>query len=410
VRDHVVLLSAGQPSSNPRLVKEAVSLVEKGYKVAVLYCYWTTWAEKGDEQLFREYPSIDWIRVGGHPVHKKGLYWFTRLRHRWVRFLSGIFPGNLRIQQGAYIRCFYELKSAATRCKAALYIAHNLGALAPAALAASGNKTLFGFDAEDYYRGQSSDDSSDAKKAILIENAYIRGGAYHTAASPLIAARYEEHYPGIRPVVINNVFSLQFLQAPPAPYLLNEELKLFWFSQTVGTGRGLEEVIVAMGKVKTRNISCTILGSCSTGMKTGLLSVAASNGVLEQQLRFVEPVLLPEIFRLAADHHIGLATETGMNLNNEIALSNKILSYPLAGAAIVASDTSAQRLFLEAHPGTGQLYKRGNTDGLAGIFDLFMQNPEELNAARQNAYDLAKRSLNWEYEKEAFLEIIKGIV
>ena len=406
----IVLLTAGQPSSNPRLVKEAIALAESGYKVTVLYCYWIAWAEKGDEQLFREHPSIDWIRVGGHPVYEKGIYWFTRIRHKWVRMLSNLFPRNLRIQQGAYIRCFNELKKAAMRQKAGLYIAHNLGALAPAALAARKNKTLYGFDGEDYFRGQSSANDPNAKKVILIEDAYLPDGAYHTAASPLIGTRYKDDYPGIHPVVVNNVFSLSFLQPAPLPYLLNEELKLFWFSQTVGAGRGLEEVIAAMGNLGTQNISCTILGSCSPGMKTQLLSVAASNGVQEPQLRFIEPVLLPEIFRLAADHHIGLATETGMNLNNEIALSNKILSYPLAGLAIVASDTSAQQLFLEEHPGTGRLYKRGDTAGLAGIFDLFMHDPERLNALRQNAYDLAKQTLNWEYEKEVFLGIIKGIV
>jgi len=394
------------------MVKEYTSLKEAGYHVKVLYAYWAPWASVTDEELFSNgtLDRNDFVMVGGSPQYKKWEYDFSRILFKAAR----IFTFQLQVFQvwkWALNRPGLFLAREAIKEKADLYIAHNLAALPAALEAACKWNVACGFDAEDYHLGQL--DEATGKEARLvkkIEDSYIPRCTYISAASPLIGKTYSERLQIKNIPIINNVFSIQYLQPEPMPYRPGDTLKLFWFSQTVGAGRGLEEVIAAMGKAKTRNISCTILGSCSPGMKTYLLSIAASNDVQEQRLRFIEPVLLPEIFRLSAGHHIGLATETGMNLNNEIALSNKILSYPLAGLAIVASDTDAQQLFLEDHPATGRLYKRGDTTGLAGIFDFFMNNPDRLNEARQNAYDLAKGSLNWECEKKVLLETIKRVL
>ena len=406
----ILLLTPGQPSSNPRLVKEAISLASRGYNVTVLYCHWVNWADNGDEELRKQYPQIRWIRVGGHPNTQKGIYWFTRIRHKVYRLCAGIFPDNLYFVQRAYIRCYNELKRTSAAHPAQLYIAHNLGALAPAALAAKRNHSLYAFDAEDYHRGQSSIGDEESKRAKIIEDRYIPGVAYLTAASPLIAASYKQHYPQVNPIVLNNVFSLKYLQPDPTPYQSGNRLKLFWFSQSAGSGRGLENVIEAMGKIKSRNVSLTILANCSTDTKSYFTSLAQAHHLQVEQLQFMEPVLLKDIFVIAGQHHVGLATEMGLNTNYNIALTNKIFSYPLSGLAILATDTPAQELFLKENPEIGRIYKKGDIAGLVESIEWFLNNPAELNHCRESAHRLARESLNWEKEQEKFLQTINAVL
>ena len=405
----IVLLSTGQPSSNPRLVKEAVALADAGYKVSVLYCYWVNWADIQDERLFEQYPSVNWMRVGGHPLKERRRYWYTRLRSKCYRLLTGIFPGNIYVQQNAYTRCFPELKNAAVNHPAQLYIAHNLGALAPAALAAQKNKSRYGFDAEDYHRGQTVE-PNEIRKAILLEDSYLPGTSYYSASSPLIADRYKSDYPGTDPVMVNNVFSLQYLQPNITAYHKGDELKLFWFSQTTGTGRGLEEMIEAMGKIKSVPVSFTIVGNCTPAMKSYFYALAENSHVKREQLHFMEPVSLADVFSLAGKHHIGLALEISTTLNWQVCLTNKIFTYLLSGLAIIATDTPAQKLFFSENTGTGKTYRQGNTTELAELLESFISKPDELNTYRQNAINLAKGSLNWEKEKELFLQTIDGVL
>ena len=48
----IVLITTGQPSSNPRIVKEAISLSEIGYEVTVIYNFWVSWALNYDKKIF----------------------------------------------------------------------------------------------------------------------------------------------------------------------------------------------------------------------------------------------------------------------------------------------------------------------------------------------------------------------
>ena len=76
----ICLLTTGQPSTNPRLVKEADALVEDGYQVHVIYSHWADWASNTDRELLH---TREWTysRVGGAPDGERARYWGSRLRH-----------------------------------------------------------------------------------------------------------------------------------------------------------------------------------------------------------------------------------------------------------------------------------------------------------------------------------------
>jgi glycosyltransferase involved in cell wall biosynthesis len=379
-------------------------LYEAGYKVTVFYSYWTSWADQPDRELKKKHPGIDWIRIGGHPEEERFEYLFSRISFKFFRSLIKFWP-NVFLKKNALNRTSYRLLKKLSSVKADMYIAHGLGVLPAVIRAAKKNKAKAGIDFEDHYSGQWETNSKEYKLYKWVEDNCIPGISYATAASSLIAEKYKQDYPSLSPVVINNVFSKAFLQPALTEYK-GGKLKLFWFSQTVGKGRGIEELIRALGKLDG-DISCTILGSCGIQEKNELLQYAKKNGLEEGQIIFSEPVSPDKIFAIAGEHHIGLALETEESLNRNICLTNKIFTYLLSGLAVLATDTLAQKQFLQSHPGIGNFYTKGNANELAGLIRGYKNNPVLLQLHRSNALALAAGELNWEQEQKKFLTLIE---
>lgn len=406
----VVLLTPGQPSSNPRIVKEAIALADAGYRVKVIYNFWVKWADAADKELIKNNPQIEWVRTGGHPEEEKMKYLFTRVRYKFFRILAAAFPGSITILKHALIRAFYELQKETISTKASVYIAHNLGALAAASNAASKNKSVFAFDAEDYHRGQVQEGSADFLKYRKTEDAFLPGAVYCSAASPLIAEKYKEHYPGMNVFTVNNVFSKKYLQGNHTLYSKGSVLKLFWFSQTVGKQRGLEEVIAAMGLLKHLSVSLTVLGACSEEMKFFFTELAKKNQVSVNHLLFLQPVMQHEIFSIAAQHHIGIAVETEQSVNRQICLTNKIFTYLLSGNAVIANNTKAQELFFKTYPGAGCVFENGNIQQLSTIISELYHEDERLSSMQKNNLQLAASELNWEKEQQLLLNNLESVL
>src|ERR1700733_15027745 len=74
----IVLITSGQPSLNPRLVKEADHLSDAGFDVTVLHAYWNEWGTRYDKELL-EQKKWKAICVGGDPQHKKLTWFLSRL-------------------------------------------------------------------------------------------------------------------------------------------------------------------------------------------------------------------------------------------------------------------------------------------------------------------------------------------
>src|SRR5205807_5593379 len=125
----ICLLTPTQPSINPRIVKEADALAEAGHQVHVLCGHTVAWADESDILLLRK---RKWTcsYVGGVPGSVR--YWWTRARHGAVRR----FPLTWKLSGDtacyALARITPDLRTAAFRVEADLYIAHYAGALVAA--------------------------------------------------------------------------------------------------------------------------------------------------------------------------------------------------------------------------------------------------------------------------------------
>ena len=131
----VCLVTTGQPSTNPRLVKEADALAAAGYRVTVVGAFGGDWAVEADRSLLATkmwpFDLVDWRRE-----RRPLLFWRSRVRQRVAQPLAAWSHAPIRWAEAAVARPAPELAREAMRHPADLYIAHNLGALPAAARAA----------------------------------------------------------------------------------------------------------------------------------------------------------------------------------------------------------------------------------------------------------------------------------
>lgn len=405
---HIVLVSSGQPSANPRLVKEAVAYSEAGHAVTVLYCPLSPWADAYDNDLFKQHPSIKWIRAGYHATEQKALYLFARMRQKFysVLFKAGLNHAFIAVRSMALFT--QELGTQAGRIKGDVYVGHNLSALPVVVAAARKHAVKAVFDFEDFHRGEDAEGSLHWQKTTIVEDQYVPRLRYATTASPLITEAYAQLYPSTQFTTINNCFPIHYLQ-PAVKRDQDAVLKLFWFSQFVGKKRGLETVIEAIGVTGAGNIQLTLLGNCTEELKSYFISIAKANGLKDDQLQFLPAVAEQDISAIAATHDLGLACEVPHIINREICLTNKIFLYLLAGNAILFSNTKAQQHFYTNYPDTGSVYQYDNAIELAALLQQYLHEPELLTSQRLSSLTLGKTLFNWETEQKQLLQLISTI-
>ena len=398
----IILITTGQPSGNPRIVKEADALFNAGYEVVLLYCYFIDWAHEKDKELLSK---VGWSYklIGGTPTHNKLRFNFTRARFKIARILSKYLGNRFCIGERAQARAYDELLNAAKKIKADWYIGHNLGALSIAAKAAKLNNSKAGFDFEDYHRAEVElEDKDILKRTIYIEDKYVSMLHYFSAASDLILDAVKENHPkfAFNTIVLYNSFPLSLL-SDNGKIIKEDSLKLFWFSQTIGLNRGLEIIIEALKLIKDKNIHLTLAGRCDENFKNYIEEHAA---FLKNNIHFSGIISPNELPTFAAQFDVGLAVELSTPYNRDICLTNKIFTYLLAGNAIIFSGTAAQAKF-NAENKTGIIYSQNNLEQLVQCINYF-KNKENLEKQKKINKNLAASTFNWEMESEKLLKLI----
>jgi hypothetical protein len=115
---------------------------------------------------------------------------------------------------------------------------------------------------------------------------------------------------------------------------------------------------------------------------------------------------------LARGYDVGLALEQMTVLNHQLALSNKALTYILAGIAVALTDTPGQHaLGADLGPGAG-LVPPGDVDALAALFSTWSADPHALDAAKRAAWDAAVRRWHWEHpdDRGALVSLIASAI
>ena len=376
-----------------------------GFKVSVIWCPISPWADVFDQQLFRDYPNIQWIQAGYHPKRQQIGFYYARVRQQiWkliFRYVGDVFDAAIKSQ----VLFSQELNKKAKAIRADLYIGHNLGALPAVVKASKFQNARSIFDFEDFHRGEHKIDSFQAKAVRKVEDKYIPHVNGITASSSLIAQAYERIYSDKNIVTINNVFPRSFSVQEVVDLPL-KPLKLFWFSQYIGKKRGLETILQAMSKFKGKEITLTLLGTVSNDMRDYFQNYTVDLHLNSDQIICIDPVEESRIAEIASQNHIGICSELAHIQNRDLCLTNKLFMYLLSGNALLLSNTKSQQFFLSEYPDIGISFEQESADSVYGALKFYMDHPEILNQHRFNALQLGRNKLNWDFESVKWLNFI----
>lgn len=385
---HILFITSTNLSCNPRCLKEVRSALKMGAFVSVLAFELNNWSDENEKELNRELAAVNFQYIRSQGRDRRQAFIAT-LFEKLARSVTGLFKNNAWWAAMAISRRNYQLLNWVNNNEvtADVVIAHNPAAFYPAWRFSKKNKVPFVLDIEDYHPGETLPEN--VKRSVeLVMKKLIPKAAYTTYASPLIKTYSQQLPPVNRPpsLVVNNYFSAADFITPVSNG--KDKLQLVWFSQNIDKGRGLEEVLSVYERFSDA-FELTLIGNLKESFCEEYLNGKAGITVLKP----MHPVALTKIM---GQFDIGLAIEPGKDLNNILALSNKILSYFQAGLYILASATEAQQLFMQDHPDHG-VCTTLDEKALTMVFENLKLNKDQI---RQNSSTRFRSAAAYSWELE----------
>ncbi len=391
----ILVVSSGSPCRNPRPVKEAGALGRAGHDVTLL--------------TISESPELDAQELAittGAPFRHESV---GRGVGRGGRLAQRI---GTRLAVQATIAGFESLRAlgsaAALRRRvrgfgADLTIVHNeIPHAIGCELLRGGARVAADF--EDWH----SEDllPSDRRGRPLgkmreVEQCLLRQAVYVSTTSHALGAGLHERYGGTVPVVITNSFPLQ---PDPRRGVAGEPPAFFWFSQTIGPGRGLEEFCAAWS-LTTQPSRLVLLGNQRPGFDRQLLAALPEH--FRTRVSFLPLVSASELPGVIARHDIGLALEQSSIANRDLTITNKILQYLNAGLVLVASRTRGQQEVLARVPGAGIMVDLIPSHTLAEQLDRLLADRAGLAAMSRAARTGAETTYCWEQEAPRLVQQVE---
>jgi glycosyltransferase involved in cell wall biosynthesis len=387
---------------NPRLVREADSLVAAGHEVGVIACQREDELVLADKQLMsRRHWRAEFVDIRRSSTSR---WLIAGATSKIAAKLHAAGFTSPTVGLASYIKGRRRMETMAAAEPADWYIAHTQSALPAAEHAARLHGAKLGFDCEDLLADGSLDPADIVRD---IERRYLPLCHYVSVPSRCIADRVVADY-GIRPpLVLYNVFPLALRRdaKSPSQRRRNNKVLLHWFGQTIGAGRGLEEAIRGASGL-TGKVEFHIRGRFARGYPDALRRVADEAGLAGDL--FFHPVLQhDEMIAAIAEYDIGLALEPNTDGNASLTVSNKLFSYMLAGVANIVSDTPGQREIMDHCSESGVVYQSGSAESFRAALDRWLGSRDDLERAKQAAWDAASSQFCWDSLEPQFLAQFK---
>ncbi len=391
----ILILSPGSPCRNPRPVKEADALGRAGYDVTLLTASESPALDAQEKTLTAGAPfrheSVD--RAVG-----SGRNFLRRLR--WQLAVKSTAAGFETLHALGHVS---SLRARAFALPADLTIVHNeLCHWIGCDLLQTGRRVAADFEdwhSEDLLPAERS--GRPLARMRALERQLLHTAAYTATTSAALSAALARRYACPAPFVLTNSFPLQ---PDPRSVPTGEPPAFFWFSQTIGPGRGLEEFCAAW-KRTTNPSRLVLLGAERPGYNRHLLSLLPDS--FRPRVTFLPLVTNGELPGVIARHDIGLALEQSFIVNRDLTITNKILQYLNAGLAIVATPTAGQREVLAHAPGAGRLIDLGSPAKTAALLDELTGQREDLVTAQRCARAGAESTYCWEREAPRLLDLVE---
>ena len=379
-----LFITSSNIACNPRLLKELQLAIQLGKSCTVIQFKLGNWTDSKTNQLKKSLQNVQFIEFSA--LRTPFYNWlYTSLIEKALSILPHKLL-SIRLQA-------YSLSKRSIIINKFLknhldhydwVIAHNPSTFYPALIFSSKIGAKFGIDIEDYHPGETND-LKQSRKMLRMMKTILPKADYCSFAAPLIqeeVQRYINHESKEWFTILNGFSSDEFIEPPK---IKNEKLKLVWFSQNITPGRGLEKFISLANKLH-KELELHLIGDLSIENKN--LLVNNTKGIIIHL-----PINQKELHEFLAEFDIGLAVESSKDLNNSIAISNKILSYVQSGLYVIATPTPGQLSFLESSNLNFSIVNLCDIEITKCVTELIKDKSKSFNKELQ--FQLAKK-ISWE--------------
>src|SRR5262249_29072393 len=225
-----------------------------------------------------------------------------------------------------------ELQRATFRRTADLYIAHSEQAMAAAVDLLHGGRRV-GVDMGDWVSEDFLSDARGHKPLRLLrslERELLLSGTYTSCPSHAMSIALAKEYSCRPPTVIYNAFEWAErgrLDGERRDRRDGRGRSIHWYSQTLGRGRGLADLLAAL-PLLTTDAEIHLRGQPAADFEEWLNASVPSNWRRKIVLHGL--VTNIELLSRVAEHDIGFAGETKCCRSRDLTITNKILYYLLA--------------------------------------------------------------------------------
>ena len=242
----IVILTGSHLCHNPRAIKEATALQEAGYEVEVLGGWFDGALKLRDQELMTK------VNFRYRPLHdlteQTALRYWLRVRGSLAKAVHAKAGWETHWQLGYFVSA---LRKAVQRSKADLLVAHSEQALW-AICHLSPLTSHLGLDMEDWFSEDLLPETRRQRPVKLLrglEQKILRSAVHTTCTSRAMSEALASEYGCRPPAVVYNAFSWSDRGGIDGQFKDRRDRSLpsiHWYSQTLGTDRGLGDLFAAL--------------------------------------------------------------------------------------------------------------------------------------------------------------------
>lgn len=372
------------------MVKEINLAVSNQFKVQVICFEFDNWSKENNEKIIASLSHVKFIRIS---TSKSNIseWLLSSFVEKSLFFLNRIFKLSPKLISFSISKRSFLLTKYVNKIKNAdIVVGHNPGALYATYFASRKFKCKSGFDVEDYHPGEGNNKKQQHLLLELMKNILPKMD-YVSFASSLIKDEVEKKVffsKNINLFIILNYFS-------KTDFIINNDIdvkkiKLVWFSQNIDFNRGLEQIIPIL-KVFKQEIELHLYGNFKNSFYEKYKN-------LSELLFFHPPLEQISLHKTISNYDCGLSLENiNADFNREICLTNKIITYFQSGLFILATDTPAQKLFLNEHPNHGITFNKD----FSNFEHTLLKTIENISKIRMEKTKRFNDSQNYNWENES---------
>ncbi|HTK05979.1 MAG TPA: glycosyltransferase [Ktedonobacteraceae bacterium] len=381
----------GAAATDPRVLREAIALVEAGYDVSI----------------------VDIEEEGTRPRDEdlQGVHLKHVLMPR--AFFSTRFDKSTLIR---VTQLFVRTTTRLLQTKADIYHGHEVSGLLPCYIAAVLRRKPVIFDAHEmplFERPLSELGRSRRMLrgllVILLKYIVPRCAGVITVSPPIVQELLTRY--GLEDVaLIRNIPEFRAVTRTNRlrEYLgLKPEMRIVLYQGYLQPNRGLDKLIRA-AKFLGPDITVVLMGKNRKTTQAQLEALIASEGV-EERVKIIPPVPYKELLEWTSSADIGVnVASPDYSLNVQYFLPNKLFEYIMSGLPVLSSPLRAM-VEVITHYDVGQVFPSLEPADIAEAINRLIADPASIERMRQNAFAAAKKELHWEKEQTKLLALYQEI-